>query len=160
MLPDCHFSFYPTKAKTRVFSYTLPYPFILYACFHKLLSAFSYLMHILDLTPTLQKPEPRKTLIMEVIPAMNILRKSLVRLYLPISIPDKKKAIWRIPAPSLSKVDVILLSFTFGTQQLRRSDHFSPSPGRAAMQRATEPPGSRVCMLQGFLRNTGPGCLC
>lgn len=46
------------NAKTHVFSYTLPYPLILQACFHKLLSAFSYLMHTLDDTPTLQKLEP------------------------------------------------------------------------------------------------------
>lgn len=118
-----------------MFSYTLPYAFILHALFHKLLPAFSYLMHILDLAPTLQKPQSRKPLITEVIPAMNILRKSLVQLYLPISIPDEK-AIWRIPAPSLSKVDMILLSLTLGTQKLRRSHYFSPSPGRAAMQRA------------------------
>lgn len=103
--------------------------------FHKLLSAFSYLMHILDLAPTLQKPQSRKPLITEVIPAVNILRKSLVQLYLPLSLPDEK-AIWRIPAPSLSKVDMILLSLILGTQKLRRSPYFSPSPGRATMQRA------------------------
>lgn len=92
-------------------------------------------MHILDLAPTLQKPQSRKPLITEVIPAKNILRKSLVQLYLPLSLPDEK-AIWRTPAPSLSKVDMILLSLTLGTQKLRRSHYFSPSPGRAAMQRA------------------------
>jgi len=103
------------NAKIHVFSYTLPYPFILHARFHKILSAFSYLMPILDLSPILQKPEPKKPSITEVIPAMNILRKSLVQLYLPISILDKKKAIWRIPAPSPSKTAVILPSFTSGT---------------------------------------------
>lgn len=123
-------------------------------------SAFSYLVHILGPALTLQKPEARKPLIMETGPATNNLRKSLVQLYLSFSIPDKNKAIWRIPALSIHEVAVIPLSFTLVILQLRRGYYFSPSPGKVAMQRVPEKRGSRMCMLQGFLRDTGLGCLC
>lgn len=129
--------------------------------FSYLLSAISYLACILDPALTLQKPEPRKTLVVETAPAaihpQLYCLYILVQLYLPFSLPDKDKAIWRITAPPVSEVAVTPLSFTL---QLRRSYYFSSSPGRAAVQRVPEKPGSRMSMFQDFLRNTGAGCLC
>lgn len=132
----------------------------LFAMFSYLLSSISHLTHFLDPALALQIPEPRKPLVMETVPATNILRKSLVRLYLSFSIPDKNKAIWRIPAPSINEASAAPLSFTLVTLQLRTSYRFSSSPGTAAVQGVPEKPGSRMSMLQGVLRNTGAGCLC
>lgn len=134
MLASCllHTAIFPITPRPMGF----PTHFLIFSfstLFSYLLSAISYLAHILDPALALQKPEPKKPLGMETIPATKILRKNLVELYLSFSVPDKNKAIWRIPAPSIKEV-AAPLRFTLVTLQLRRSYWFSLSPGRAAVE--------------------------
>lgn len=145
---DCNFS---NKAKTHVFSYTHPYPFIRYLVFIPAFCLFTPDAYFRSCSDS-AKTRAEETIDHEDCTCNKHPQEK------PFKFQIKNKAIWRIAAPSINKIAVIPLSFTLVALQ-GRSYYFSPSPGEATMERAPEKPGSRMCMLQGSLRNTGPGCL-